>query len=313
MPAMTKDEFDAYLKSGKTTPVWTKTGSWSQFKVHAKKIEEATAYLQECQGTSPSGQRKWTPLYRGHRNSSWKVQSTFDRTDNKLTLSEYHDLVLKAQQEYKQLLRAATLDAKEIDNYPYDNSSALKISKILADSNEINILPEELRFWVFLRHYGFPSPLLDWTKDYQVAAFFAFQNKSDEEFISIHTMIPALCGSTGANLITINDSSMQTDAAASLKPLIRRHAEQKSVYTLFYKERSDGRGSKPQSFEKHEDMFKENSAHGGSWGLYFKFNILASERERVLKELDQIGINSAKILANTDARLETIQNRLFLF
>lgn len=312
MPKMTDVEFDKYIRSGTPAPVWAKAGTWKQFKSHVKQIERIAKYLQQRQSKSPLGKNhKWTPLFRGHRNSSWKVQSTFDRTNRKLTLSEYHDIVLRAKQAYIELIQDATLDVKEIDNYPYTRTSIAAIANLFSESNEISILPEELRFWVFLRHYGFPSPLLDWTKDHKVAAFFAFQNQSDEEFVTIHTMLPTLCGSTDANLITINDSSMERAANEELKPLIRRHAEQKSVYTLFYRDTVDGHGNSPQIFRKHEEMFKENG--DGSWGYYFKFNIYASERVHVLKELDKVGITAAKILANTDARLETIQNRLFLY
>lgn len=85
-----------------------------------------------------------------------------------------------------------------------------------------------------LRHNGFPSPLVDWTTDYLVAAFFAFEkdHKNSERVV-----IFAFRRRTGYQ----TDFKKATDPAAIdighfiTKPSTR-HIKQKSQYTLCVKQ-----------------------------------------------------------------------------
>jgi hypothetical protein len=53
---------------------------------------------------------------------------------------------------------------------------------------ELDKKMESFGYLVHLRHYGFPSPLLDWSRSAYKAAFFAFQNPSEGEYVSIYAL-----------------------------------------------------------------------------------------------------------------------------
>jgi hypothetical protein len=142
---------------------------------------------------------------------------------------------------------------------------------------------------------------LDWTKNYLVAAFFAFREKSDEESSSIHIFIPNNCGSTGPNLIIIDDTHQNENKDYIW---VSRHQAQQSVYTMFYHD-----DNKP-SFKSYEEMIEENIELNNSWGFHFIFKISSSEREKILLELDSKKINAASLFDNTEGYLEAIYNKI---
>ncbi len=303
---MSNCDFERFIDEGAE---WSKTGCWEEFKDFSRKMKASAAYLQECQKNSQI-RHKFFPIYRGHGDKSWELETTLERSMQNRKLNEYHDLVLRARKRYLRSFKDSRAGVKSIEGYPYNTSSLSNLSRLFSEHNQILKIPKELYFWVFLRHYGFPSPLMDWTENADVAAFFAFQKKPGGKYVSVHGLIQGPGGAGNSNLIIINDSSTGKFSFNKRKVFIDRHLKQKSVYSLFY---NDGDKANP-IFASHEEMSAANKGeyHKNSWGYQFKFNIPASERIKVLHELDAKGINAAKLMANTDSLLETIQNRLLL-
>jgi len=297
---MTKLEFEKFIQQPKE-----RTVTWLGFKEFVQDAKRASAYLGECQKkNSLCPHHEWFPIYRGHRDSSWGLQSTLERAKFPNELPEYHKIVLKTQKKYTDLIKGQELDVKEIDAYPYDDSTLSSLAEELSKENQFLKIPECLRFWLFLRHYGFPSPFLDWSKNPLVAAFFAFREQSAKEYVSMYVFMQGAVSSSGANLILFDDR----DSGDINSPVwLRRHREQESVYTFFFREQDTN--ERAGRFESHDEIWNCSGVHN-DWGFGFKFNILASERMTVLKELDMADCNAARLLGNTDARLETIYNQL---
>jgi len=282
--------------------------SWKKFKSKLDVLNQLQKYLNNQQEKSPSHlKHKWSPIYRGQKDFSWTLKTTLERSpfSASLSLNRYHALAIKARELYSKLIEDPVLDPKKIHQYPYENGVQDSISFLLSGNNLINKVPDCLRFWLFLRHYGFPSPFLDWSKNPLIAAFFAFHKPSAAEFVSVHVLLQGSSGSSGANLIVVDDTSGDDSDI-----WLRRHKEQESVYTLFYREYNNRTREKISVFESHEEMLKQNSAIPYPSEIVFKFEIPAKERMKVLQDLDSDGINAAKLLADTDARLETVHNKL---
>jgi len=98
-----------------------------------------------------------TPLFRGHSNASWKLQTTLDRFTNlPYEASGYYGTI-------KSIRPAVVSITEKSWHLPeFETSGAIP--------------PTGYEFMIYLRHHSFPSPLLDWTRSPYVAAFFAFRS-----------------------------------------------------------------------------------------------------------------------------------------
>lgn len=124
------------------------------------------------------GEQKYSPfLFRGQSDSNWKLESTLERAykNKPFTMEEYHHV-----------LRSISPIVMSLSSSKY----------IVPDTFEYNGLcaPPCYDFMIYLRHHGFPSPLLDWTSSPYIAAFFAFKNCCEEGEVSIFCFKEYLSG-----------------------------------------------------------------------------------------------------------------------
>ncbi len=231
-------------------------------------------------------------LFRGHGDSTWKLKTTLERArPAQLSLIEYAGIFYKIQPKLE------TLAGMKWETPTFEDYAAwAKTLKSVPPVDEWRAVP----YLAYLRHHGFPSPLLDWTKSPYVAAFFAFRQLVE--------------GATHASIWTYLESANSGKDATTGQPEIRgigsriaahkRHFMQQSEYTVCTVNRDDD-----VFYAKHQDVFDRNN---DEQDLLWKFNIPVSERAKVLTHLSRMNINAFSLFGSDDSLLEEMATTEFV-
>jgi hypothetical protein len=150
-------------------------------------------------------------------------------------------------------------------------------------------------FMTYLRHLGFPSPLLDWTRSPYVAAFFAFRsNESGQDGnVAIYSYMEYAKGAK-----TVRDPDPWILGLGRHVPTHQRHYTQQSEYTIC-KKREDGH----YVYWNHEAVFGKNIA---GQDVLTKYVIPRRERTKVLGKLDRMNINSYSLFGDEESLMDTL-------
>jgi len=280
--------------------------SWGAFEEVVKKNNTETEELRESNQTI---QKTAKIIYRGQADSGWHLESTLERKLKKtIIVNSYFNLMLEIWNGSSTHKEKWPNLEKEIDN--------LNVKSIILFPGPEAI--QIIKFMAHLRHHGFPSPLLDWTKDPRIAAFFAFENIPDNvEQVAIytfreHTGYPEEFG----NMLEPIAKEIGGDI-----PGIERHEKQKAHYTLCVQQDYNKKDFKNAEFANVE---KDINKPGFSWNdngsetdldsvqnVTCKYTIPASERNKVFKKLQAKGINRCYLFGETeDNRLSDCWNNI---
>ena len=131
--------------------------------------EEFEQRLEEVRQAEKSRGGKTDFLFRGLGDSRWPLETTLERAGHHgMAVSEYFRLISRAKPQ----IESFTPSRWSLPSFPVVESSLR-----LPDTWNLRRFPDQetYSYMVHLRHHGFPSPLLDWTRSPYVAAFFAFR------------------------------------------------------------------------------------------------------------------------------------------
>jgi FRG domain len=224
-------------------------------------------------------------LFRGQSDERWDLTTTLERRFPREC----------KWSEYLHLIRSAAPEVETITGRLWQIPARAETRTWGGDyDDEMRQLPA-YDYWVYLRHHGFPSPLLDWTRSPYVAAFFAFRQTTAER-VAIYCYQEA---SDGAKFGSSDRPHIHVHG-----PYVRshpRHVLQQCTYTTcnLFKD-------KAWSYSRHSSVFSfDEKRQDRLW----KFTIPASERMAVLRNLDEYNLNAYSLFSTEDALLETVALR----
>jgi hypothetical protein len=157
-------------------------------------------------------------LFRGHADSDWKLQTTLERTiESPYTVQQYLQRADSCVNEIE------SVSGRKWELKPYPQI----VEEIKNTQDFMRVHLPHYEYLVYLRHHGFPSPLLDWTTSPYIAAYFAFEQRNSAERCAVFVFIET---PDGGKSCRGGDARIQT-----MGPYVTthvRHFAQKAWYTI---------------------------------------------------------------------------------
>lgn len=243
-------------------------------------------------------------LFRGDSDPSRNLQTSLEREwKQPATLHEYFKLITKIRPEVESVTGARWESVPD-----FDPGYTEWINK-LGEPGQRPQPPPGYDYLAYLRHHGFPSPFLDWSRSPYVAAYFAFARAKEDSqgWVSIYVY----CEVSG-----------NKDYGCSNKPIIlsfgpyvrthRRHFKQQSEYTMCVRNTGNVLEFVPHDkvLMRCDDMTEsELKSYLSARDVAWKFNLPASEKWKVLKYLDEHNLNGFSLLGSEDELMMTLAMR----
>lgn len=222
-----------------------------------------------------------TLLFRGQDDAGDDLNSTLDRIKQGFEVKKYLGIIERIKSSVESLTSL---------QWSFDN--------IEKEINEIEgygrFTTACYQYMTYLRHHGFPSPLLDWTKSPYIALFFAF-NKAKEKDVAIFSYFDHIGqGRTWDS----RDASIRL-----MGPNVtthKRHHLQQCAYTFCIK---------GLAFAPHQEVFnlgKQNQ------DLLEKYIIPISEKRDFLNRLNLMNINAYSLFGTEEGIMDKLANEEFV-
>jgi FRG domain len=254
--------------------------AWEDFESQLRSIEES-------HGSGATGRGHVSALlFRGQADGEWPLATTLERSEfGNVSLQKYYRLIAAVKPQ----IEAATGKAWDVpDPQRYD--------EWLSKQQHTAVTPPGYKYMVYLRHHGFPSPLLDWTRSPYVAAFFAFRHaRSSTKRVAIFVYREYLGHGKGWTSQEPHIHGLGSDIRTH-----QRHVLQQSEYTICTVRDSEWR------YARHQDAFRRGQP---DHDVLLQLLLPSTDCLKALQSLDNADINAYSLFGTEDALVETIALR----
>lgn len=228
------------------------------------------------------------PFYfRGQADATWRLETTLERyVGPNRRVDRYYDIITRIQ--------------SEIETFTDRNWDLPSSQDYINSPKPVSFLKNDaiISYMQYLRHFGYPSPLLDWTRSPFVAAYFALKDvTSKAKSVAIFQLFVRDKGSPS--------DGTYVDVIYTPPRKNKRHYLQQSVYSVCTKE-IDGK----LCYASHENPTVVGDDLSGST-LIKKYVLPASERTTALHRLEAYNINSYSLFGTEESLLETLFLRAY--
>lgn len=227
-------------------------------------------------------------VFRGQSDSEWDLKTTLERTtSDRYSTTQYWQRADSVVNEVE------TLTSRKWNLPPYPDILKLPQDPLHADLQNWDYL-------VYLRHHGFPSPLLDWTRSPYIAAFFALEQSHKAECCAVFAFIEY---PEGGKSMKEGDAMIRT-----IGPHITthtRHFAQKAQYTIATQWSND---DNKHYFCSHHSVVPHPF---NSQDVLIKIMIPRAGRITALRDLEDYNINSHTLFQSEESLIRSLGLRAF--
>jgi hypothetical protein len=229
-------------------------------------------------------------LFRGQGSSDWTLATTLERSGQSgIAVGEYYrliSLIAPAVQAF------TGINAPEFD---WELAGQFRDMEAFFESTRFPS-GRHFEYMVYLRHHGFPSPLLDWSQSPYVATFFAFRERNPQPN---KRSVYAYCETTGVKGVVVGAPMIRT-----LGPYVRchpRHFRQQSTYTV-----CESFDEEHWHYNSHQRVFQHS---GPEQDFLWRFDIPSQERVKALRLLNEFNLNAYSLFDSEETLLESLWNK----